>query len=305
MATLGLSNIRFYILILIVGGASFSVSVNAEYRVTDYRGKEIVLEKPATRIIATAPHIVENIFSAGAGDQIVGAVDYCDYPEAAKSIPRVGAISGFSLEAIVDLKPDLIVLWRSGRSGDILNKLEALGFKVYANDPRALEDVPRSIRDFGILTGNSKIAEKSAQAFEARHQQLKSNYSGLSKVSTLYQVWNEPLQTLNGDHIISDVIRMCGGRNVFADAVTLAPKISIESVIARDPETIIASGMGEQRPDWLDEWKKWGSLTAVKRENLYFVPPDIIQRHTMRILDGAALICEHLQAGREKRPASP
>ena len=83
------------------------------------------------------------------------------------------------------------------------------------------------------------------------------------------------------------------------DAPTLAPKISLEAVLARDPQVIIASGMGEARPDWLDDWKKWPRLTAVINNNLYFVPPDIIQRHTVRLLQGAEMMCNHLQAARK------
>jgi len=276
-------------------------SAFADIRVKDYLNREVILDKPAERIVALAPHIVENLYSAGAGEYIVGAVDYCDYPEAAQKIPRVGAISAFSLEAIINLKPDLVVVWHSGRGGRILEKLEQLGMPVYASDPHTLEDVAKSIRDFGLLTGKSKYAEKSANAFELQYKSLRDKYYQASSLSTLYQVWDDPIQTLNGEHFISDVIRLCGGENVFADALSLAPKISVESVIQKNPEVIIASGMGEERPDWLDTWKKWKNINAVKSGNLFFVPPDLIQRHTVRILEGATLICEQLYMARSKK----
>lgn len=275
--------------------------VCADMTVTDYRGRQITLKKPAKKIIALAPHIVENLFAAGAGEAIVGAVDHCDYPEQAENIPRVGAISAYSLEAIIKLQPDLIVLWGSGRGADIQVKLEKLGFTVYVSDPRRLADVPRSIRDYGILTQNEKTAELSARAFERQHQDLIRKFANAEEVSTLYQVWDKPIQTLNDTHIISNVIRLCGGSNVFGDALALAPKISVESVIARDPDVIIASGMGEERPDWLDSWKQWQNLKAVKNSDLYYIPPDLIQRHTPRILQGAALMCEHLELSRAKK----
>jgi len=274
---------------------------SASIVVKDYLGRDVRLEKPARRIVALAPHIVENIFEAGAGEYLVGAVDYCDYPEQAKSVKRVGAISRYSLEAIVALKPDLVLVWHSGHGGRVLSKLETLGIPVYASDPHNLEDVPRSIRDYGALTGRSAYAEKSASRYEIRHQKLKRAYSTNPTVSTLYQVWNDPIQTLNDKHIISDVIRLCGGQNAFGDSPSLAPKISIESVIMRNPDVIIASGMGEQRPDWLDMWGKWTSLSAVQRNNLFFIPPDIIQRHTVRILEGAQMMCEHLEVARTRK----
>lgn len=279
----------------VIGSAS-----HAEIAVTDFLGRKVTLEKPAERIIALAPHIVENLYSAGAGDLLVGAVDYCDYPEEAKKIPRLGAISAYSLEAIVAAKPDLVVMWNSGLGGKNLPKFLELGLTVYASDPKTLEDIPRAIRDYGVLTGREAFAKQSADEFADRLQELRKTYRNQQQLSVLYQVWNQPLQTLNDDHIISDLIRLCGGTNAFGDAPIIAPKISVESVIARDPEVIIASGMGEEKPEWLDDWKKYPGLTAVKNRNLYFIPPDIIQRHTVRMLQGAQQVCEALATARQK-----
>ena len=261
----------------------------------------MTLSKPAERVIALAPHIVENVYAAGAGKTLVGAVDYCDYPPEANEITRVGSISSYSLEAIIALKPDLVLVWHSGRGGDVLTKLDRLGIPAYAGDPHALEDVARSIRDYGKLTGNQIYAEAAAKHFENRHQNLSTEHKNKTPISVLYQVWNDPIQTLNDEHIISDVIRLCSGLNAFGDSPSLVPKISVESVISRDPEVIIASGMAEERPEWLDTWKKWRTLKAVQQSNLYFIPPDIIQRHTPRILDGAELMCKHLDRARNEK----
>lgn len=274
--------------------ACCSLAAHAQVQVTDYLGRTVALKQPAKRIVALAPHIVENLFAAGAGEYVVGAVNYSDYPEGAKKIPRVGGISSFSLEAIVAQKPDLVVVWMSSRAGDVLQQIEALGIPTYASNPRHLEHVAKSIRDFGTLAASEHVAENAALQYLEDLQALRQRYQQAKPVSVLYQVWYEPLQTLNDEHIISDVIRMCGGRNIFGDAQTLAPKISMEAVLVRDPQVIIASGMGEARPDWLDNWRKWPNLSAVKNERLYFIPPDIIQRHTPRILLGAKAMCEFL-----------
>jgi iron complex transport system substrate-binding protein len=270
----------------------------AAITVTDDLNRKITITRPAHRIVALAPHIVENIYSAGAGDFLVGAVDYCDYPVAANKIPRVGSISSYSLEAIIELKPDLVVVWMSTRGGEVLAKLEALGIPTFASDPHDLADIAKSIRDYGALSGTQGQAESSVKQFEEKLQKLKQGYQKKRPVSVLYEVWYEPLQTINDQHIISDVIRLCGGVNSFGDAKVLAPKISIESVIARNPDVIVASGMGEARPDWLDNWRKWPNLNAVKKQHLYFIPPDIMQRHTARLLDGAKMMCEHLDRAR-------
>ena len=276
------------------------MSAQAEIVVKDYLDRAVTVEKPVRRIVALAPHIVENLYSAGAGEYIVGAVDYSDFPKAALDIPRVGAISAFSVEKIVSLKPDLVVVWMSTKGGEILDQLDRLGLTTYANDPHTLKDIQRSINDYGILAGTWGVAQSTSDDFSRKLQKLRDTFRRRAAVSVLYQVWHQPLQTLNDTHIISDVIRLCGGVNSFGDATPLAPKISIETVLQRDPEVIIASGMGQSRPDWLGHWTRWPSLRAVRNKNLYFIPPDIIQRHTLRLLDGAQMMCEHLDAARQK-----
>lgn len=267
--------------------------------VTDYAGRTVMLKTPAQRIVALAPHIVENLFAAGAGDKIVGVVEYCDYPEQAKQLPKVGAVSTHSMEAIVALKPDLVVVWGSLGSGSVLTQLDALGITTYVSDPHTLQDIARSLRDYGELAGTQKQASQAAIDYERALSSLAKRYSHKEHVSVLYQVWHQPLQTLNDEHIISDVIRLCGGRNSFGDSPTLAPKISVESVIARNPDVIIASGISDGNFDDLEHWSAWPTLTAVNQGHLFFVPPDIIQRHTVRILQGAQLMCGHLNSARK------
>jgi len=285
--------------VLLFSFSGFSLSA---IEVVDFKNRLVKLEKPAKRIIALAPHIVENLYAAGAGDFIVGAVEHSDYPPEASKIPRVGAISQYSLEAIVELKPDLVVVYGTGRGLNVLSKLETLGLKAYVSNPQALEDIARSIRDYGLLTAQQTTAEQAAKRFEMRYQALKQRYGAAkiaAKPKVFYQVWDAPIQTLNDENVISDVIRLCGGVNAFGDSPAIAPKVSVESLIATNPDVIIASGMGVERPDWLDDWKKWTHLKAVKQEHLYFIPPDIIQRHTPRILEGATLMCEQLEKSRK------
>ena len=270
--------------------------------VVDDTGRRITLSVPAQRIVALAPHVTELVFAAGAGDRLVGVVDYSNFPAAAKSLPRVGGYSRFDLEAIAALEPDLVIAWKSGNAAPALDRLRALGIEVYVNESRTLDDVARSLRDIGELAGTEAAANAAAQAFMQRLETLRTSFSGRPAVSTFYQIWHQPLMTINGEHLISDVIRLCGGRNAFASLTLLAPKISEEAVVAADPEVIVASGMGDARPEWLDAWRRWRQLTAVARGNLFFVPPDLIQRHTPRILDGAELLCNHLEEARTHRP---
>lgn len=284
-----------WLLALLIGVARAGISV------TDDTGTPIRLEKPAARIVSLAPHITETLFAAGAGGKIVGAVDYSDHPAAARNIPRIGGYSRLDLEAIAALQPDLAIGWLSGNSPAHLDKLRALGIPVFLVQPRRIDDVAVNLERFGLLAGSVAAAHAAAQEYRLRLAELRNRYANRPPVRVFYQVWNQPLMTVGGAQIISDVIRLCGGENVFADLTLLAPQVTVEAVLARDPEVIVASGMGEARPEWVEHWRKWPTLAAVRQDNLFFIPPDLIQRPTPRLLDGATRLCEQLETARGKR----
>jgi len=274
---------------------------HAEIVVTDDSGATVRLKEPARRIVSLAPHVTETLFAAGAGERLVGAVEYSDYPDAAKKVVRIGGYSKLDLEAIAALKPDLAVGWASGNSPAHIDKLRALGIPVYLAQPERIDDVAINLERYGDLAGTQTTARAAASAFRDRLADLRGKYEARPKVRVFYQIWKQPLMTVGGGQVISDAIRLCGGENVFASLKALAPKVSVEAVLAADPEVIIASGMGEARPEWVDDWRQWPSLTAVKRDNLYFIPPDLIQRHTPRLAEGAARLCDQLETVRGKR----
>ena len=262
--------------------------------VEDFAGRKVTLAQPAQRIVALAPHIVENLYSAGAGERLVGVVSYSNFPAAARQIPEVGSYNAFSLEQLVALRPDLVVMWGSGNGMQTLSKLEDLGIPVYVSELRQLSDVPQSIRRLGQLAGTASASEREARRIEAELQRLVRIYAGKNDLTVFYQIWNEPLQTVNSEHLISEIIALCGGRNVFGDAPALAPRINVEAVLQRDPDAIIASSMGEARPEWLDQWRRYPSLKAVRDEALFFINPDHVQRPTARVLLGAERLCQQL-----------
>lgn len=278
-----------------------SISAHAELSVSDDSGATVSLKQPARRIVSLAPHVTEILFAAGAGEYLLGAVEYSDYPQAALKIPRVGGYSSFDIERIVALRPDLVVAWQSGNPVAQVEKLRDLGLTVYLSEPRRIEDVATNIERLGELAGTSASARRSAQAFRAKQEQLQRRYRGRSPVTMFYQIWDKPMMTVNGAHIVSDVIRLCGGRNVFASLPVLAPTVDIEAVLAADPEAIVAGGMNQEQPLWLRDWRRWPQMRAVRRNNLFFIPPDLLQRHTPRILEGAERLCRALDAARERR----
>lgn len=273
----------------------------ADIAVQDDTGREVRLKAPARRIVSLAPHATENLYAAGAGERLVAAVDYSDYPEAARRLPRVGGYSRIDLEAVLALKPDLVVAWQSGNPPAQVEKLRSFGLPVFMTQPNRMEDVAGQIERLGRLAGTDAAARATAEAFRARLAALREANAGKPPVRVFYQVWKTPLTTIGGPQIISSAIRLCGGDNIFGHLEQLAPTVSLEAVLAADPEAIVASGMDESRPQWLDDWLKWPRLTAVKRGNLFHVPPELLQRHTPRLLSGAERLCAHLDEARRRR----
>ena len=246
-------------------------------------------------VLSVCPLILPNYFiPPGARQQIIGTVDFSDYPVEAKSIPLVGQYNKFDFERIVSLKPDLIIAWKSGNPGDQLDRLRKLGFKVFLNEPRSLDDVAASIRVLGDLMGTQGVANIEASSYEKRLHQLRKNHQNQSRVEVFYQVWDRPLMTVNGRHIISDVIRLCGGHNVFSDLNLLSPHIDIEAILGKNPQVIVV-GMAQGREHWLDDWQQWKQLSAVKNKQIYSINADLITRHTPRLLQGVEKMCAHLE----------
>lgn len=277
-------------------------AAHAAITVKDGAGRTVSLSQPARRIVSLSPHTTENLFAAGAGAYVVGVVSYSDFPVAASKIRRVGDANNLDLEAIIALRPDLIVAWDSGNARPQIEKLQQLGLVVYASEPRRLEDVPVDIETLGRLTGTQSEAKQAAAIFRADHARLRNQYAERRPVSVFFQIWNRPLMTVNGSHLISDVIKLCGGKNVFAEVPALALEVNNEAVMVADPQVIIVSSAGERRAPWLDEWRRLPQLQAVKKGRLFSVRPDLITRPTPRILEGARLICGQLDQVRGTIP---
>ena len=280
--------------------------VSAEIVVQDALGNTVRLPHPAKRIISLAPHNTENLFAAGAGALLVGATQYSDYPEAAKKVPRVGGYTGLDLETIIALKPDLIIAWDSGNRREDVNRLRSLGFPVYLSEPRELEDIASEIDALGILAGTTQTALQSANRFRSRLQQLRRRYRGLEPVRVFYEIWHRPLMTINGKQLISKALTLCGGQNVFAGLSVLAPTVDTEAVLAANPDAIITSMKStQQNHHWLENWRRWPQLSAVAYDNLYFVPPDLLQRQGPRILQGVEHLCKTIAQARQKAGTLP
>ncbi len=287
---------------LMVSGIFFFITLSAwGVEVVDDAGHIVKLKMPAKRIISLAPYLTEILFAAGAGSMLVGTVNYSDYPKQALQIPRVGNYNSFDIERVLELKPDLVIAWESGNPTVHVERLRNLGLTIYMGEPRVFEDVPRNLERLGKLAGTERTAQQAAAAFRQRYTRLQQRYSSRPTVSVFYEIWNQPLMTVNGEHLISRMIQLCGGRNVFAGLTPLAPVIDLEAVLKADPEAIMASGMNEKSPEWLEHWRQYPSLRAIRGNNLFFIHPDLMQRNGPRILEGAEQVCQYLEQARARR----
>lgn len=277
-------------LCLLVALPGWSRSVSA----TGSDGVTVTLPQPAQRVIALAPHLAENLFAAGAGHTLTATVEYSDYPPAARAVPRIGGYNSLSVEAIVAQRPDLVLAWGSGTGSTIVRRLRALGIPIYSDEIRRLADIPASLRALGRLTGENVEAARSAERFERELAALRESAAGAATLGVFYQIWHDPLQTIGGEHLISEVIALCGGENIFGDAQGIAPRISREAVLMRNPEAIVASGSSREVDAWLAQWREIAGLRAVQADALYTINPDLIERPTPRLLAGARQLCATL-----------
>lgn len=275
-------------------------TAQAEVRVVDDAGNTVTLPQPAKRIVSLAPHVTELLYAAGAGGSLVGTVEYSDFPVAAKKIPRVGSHNAFDLEKIIALKPDLILMWQSGTVKGPVEKLRQIGIPIYASEPHILEDIAQNLRQLGMLADTESKAKLASDQFLAKLKSLRVRYRTKKPLSVFYQIWHQPLMTINGQHMISQVIELCGGRNVFASLSALAPKVSLEAVLAENPQVIVGGSVATANPNWKEDWNKWPQLRAVKDQHIFYVNPDHLQRHTPRILEGAEALCHQLEGARHQ-----
>jgi len=266
--------------------------------VVDDAGREVGLAAHANRIVSLAPHLTELLFAAGAGARLVGVSEYSDYPAEAARLPGVGGGAGLDLEAIIALRPDLVVAWQSGNSPAQLATLERLGLTVFYSEPRQIDDIATSLERLGALAGTAGQAAAAAQAFREQVRLLAGKYADRQPVSVFYQIWERPLMTVNGGHMISAWLRLCGATNVFAGLPELASAVALEAVLAADPEVIIAGRYPGKGDAWQQAWRAWPRLRAVADGHLYTVPADMMERQTPRALLAAGELCEYVERAR-------
>ena len=294
--------------------ATFAPSRTAAATYEDDAGRHVSIAGPAARVISLAPSLTELVYAVGGGPALVGTVAHSDYPAAAGALPRIGDFQRFDVERILMLKPDLVLAWNHGNPSRELAQLEAAGLRLFYLEPKRLDDVARALERVGEVLGRPQEGFARARALRAEIEELRRRHAADESVSVFYQAWRNPLLTLNGRQIVSDVIELCGGRNVFADLPQLVPQLSTESVVIANPEAILSAREDSSDRDGLRRdphapafagWLRYRSLVAVRRNWLYTVPGDAITRQGPRIVAGARAVCEALDQVRAERLAKP
>jgi iron complex transport system substrate-binding protein len=276
-----------------------AVTASNELSVRDDQGREIHLDAAAQRIVSLAPHATELIFEVGAGAALVAVSDASDYPEAAQSLPHVGGSAGLDLERIVALRPDLVVAWSSGNSQGQIAALRQAGLNVFESDPHDIEQIASSLQRLGTLTGHQQMGAERARELRSAIAALAAAEHGRRSVSVFYEVWDQPLYTLGESHFISQLMQVCGARNLFSDVDALAPEVSPEAVVARKPDLIVTDPkeVDTLRAAWLAR----GLAAASRPEQVVGINPDWLIRATSRIVLGARALCHAVD---QRRAAS-
>ncbi|NLD00470.1 MAG: cobalamin-binding protein [Gammaproteobacteria bacterium] len=275
-----------------------AVATAAQRCVADDALRTLCIDTPAQRIATLSPGATELTFAAGAGEQVIAGVSYSDYPPAALKLPLVGNHTRIDVEALLALKPDLIVTWVSGNPTAQVELLQELGLPIFAIEPRTFEGVSSAIERLSILAGTEEAGFAEAERFRSGIAAIAEQYRDAKPVSVFYQVWETPLMTINNTHLIGKVLQLCGGVNVFADMPRLVPRISPEVVLQADPEVILTGSVEGASDQQLDHWKKYPKMRAVALDNLFFVPSSPISRPTPRLLEASRDICQKLDIAR-------
>ncbi len=279
--------------------AAFAAFVSrAEVRVTDDTQHVVVLAAPAKRIVSLGPHLTELAYAAGGGEAMVGAIRFSDFPEAAKALPVVGDAHVIDFERIAKLKPDLVLVWGSGLNERHKARLRSLGLTVYESEIRHAQGIADTLRRLGTLLGHADTADAAARHFEGQWQALARRYEGKPPVRAFWQLWHEPLMTINREHLISEAMRLCGGVNVFAALPLLTPTVSWEAAVGADPQLIASSGRAQDSARDFAAWRRFTSVSAVRQQRFESIDGNLIGRMGPRFVEGAALLCEAIERAR-------
>jgi iron complex transport system substrate-binding protein len=270
----------------------------APVSVVDDGGHAVTLPAPAQRVVSLAPNLTELVFAAGGGSALRGVIRFSDHPAAARELPVVGDAFAIDYEGLVKLKPDLVLVWSSGLNDRQQARLRALGLNVFDSEIRHAQGISDTLRRLGVLLGHTETAEAAASRFEQQWHALIERHAGKRPVRVFWQLWHDPLMTVNREHLIGEAITACGGVNVFGTMPLLTPTVSWEAAVTADPELVAASGREEDATRDFSPWRRFMKVRAVQRSQFAHIDGDLIGRMGPRFVDGATALCAAIDSAR-------
>jgi cobalamin transport system substrate-binding protein len=275
---------------------TFPIFASHGITLNDDLNRTVTLPSSAQRIVSLAPSITETLFALGAGDQVVGVTDFCNYPVEATTKHRVGGVTNPSLETIINLKPDLIILSMEGNVRDDFTKLQEIGIPIFVTNPRTLDGIHKSIGDIGILTGRTEEARQLLRSMEWSEDSLKALVTHEKKVLLIVSL--QPLIVLGSKTFLAELLRIAGGKNIAGDSHSTYPTLSREVVVEKNPDVIIVtSNILNDNTRLLDMFPEWGTLNAVRNHRVCPIDPDIISRPGPRVVNALRVLYNIINEG--------
>lgn len=266
---------------------------------TDDAGRALALPAPARHAISLTPHATELVYAAGAGAYLAGTVRGSDFPPAARKLPSIGDAFQPDLERLLSLRPDLLIGWQPSANSVLAGLSQKWGIPVYYSDPRRLSDIPGAIASYGKLFGTEATADAEAGRLRARLAQLRDSYSHKTPVRVFVQAGVNPLYTISDNSIIGDALKLCGAINVFGQSKLLAPQVSVEGVLAANPQAVVGGvSTAREAQSLQQDWRAAG-LPAAREGHVYALDADALYRPGPRLIDTAATLCEQLDRVRQ------
>ncbi|GAB3011960.1 cobalamin-binding protein [Bowmanella dokdonensis] len=245
------------------------------------------------RLVSLAPHTTELVYSLEAGHKLLAVSDYSDYPEPAKSLPRVASSQGVDFEALMRLQPDLILAWQGGNKPQDLQRLQSLGFKLFLSHPDHPADIAEEVLELGRLLDKQELAARLANDYLGRLSQLEQKYQGKDPVRVLYYMWPSPMMSIGPGAWASKLLNLCHAENVFSDSPSDYPEVTLEGVVQRRPQVIVGA-IKQPLTSLQDFWQPWLSLLELYPSSVRQVNPDPLHRFSLRQVDGIESLCRQI-----------
>lgn len=262
--------------------------------VIDEAGRKLTLPLKIERIVSLAPNLTEIVYAVGAGDRLVGNTDYCDYPAQAKQVAKIGDTMHPSVERIIALKPQIVLVSTASQLEVFTKQLDQQRIVVYVTNPRSLDEIFRSINAFGEMFGNAEQAASVAADLRKRGDAVATALSGVTPVRVFYQVAGEPLYTIGREAYLTDLVRRAGGVSVTADVPDAFPRFSDEAALSAMPEAIILPTGGSMGSANSTVAVPLRDSPAVRTNRVYKINDDHLSRPGPRLVDGLEALAHAL-----------